>query len=245
MLTRALRAVQALVFPRAATCAVCGDARRADEKDCLCDACRERLRALRVPPEACERCLSLTRASKRCALCAGEFMRRVERVYAPYIYRDAAAKIIKDFKFEACDDMLPLLCDSMAESLKTRDFDCIAPVPLHASRERERGVNQAMLLAQGVSDRIGAPVANPLRRVRATRPQTSLNQAKRRQNVRGAFVCDQDMTGKNVLLVDDVRTVGATAAACAEALHDKGAAAISLLVAAVVLHPGGGKHERV
>lgn len=241
MLTRALFLLENALFPRAACCAVCGDLRRASDEDCLCDACREALKSLRVPPEACERCLSLVARGKPCALCAGPFMRSIDRVYAPFIYHGAAAKIIKDFKFELTNDMLPFLCDRMTESLKTRDFTLISPVPLHKSRERERGVNQAMLLAKGVSERIGVPAANPLRRVRATRPQTSLDQRKRKQNVRGAFACDADLTGEKVLLIDDVRTVGATAAACAEALREKGAESVSLLVAAVVLHSAGGK----
>ncbi len=168
-------------------------------------------------------------------------MRHIDKVYAPFFYHDAVAKIIQDFKFEACDDVLPLLCESMAKSLKVRDFDGLAPVPLHAARQLERGVNQAMLLAKGVGERTGIPVVDPLRRVRRTRPQTTLNGQQRRKNVRGAFVCVEDMTGKNILLIDDVRTVGATSAACARALREKGAKGVSLLVAAVVLHPSGGK----
>ena len=55
-----------LLFPHAACCLCCGDPRRADVSDCLCDACREKLKAMRVPPEACERCLSPVKAGKPC-----------------------------------------------------------------------------------------------------------------------------------------------------------------------------------
>lgn len=226
-----------ILFPHGVNCAVCGDVRRASEGDCLCDICREKLEKLRVPPETCERCLSVVRTGERCTLCSSPLMQHIDRVYAPYHYHNAVAKIIQDFKFESCNDMLPFLCDRMVESLKTRDFDYVLPVPLHPARERERGVNQAFLLAQGIADRLGIDAINPLRRLRYTRPQTTLDQAKRRDNVHGAFACMEDMTSKNVLLIDDVRTVGATAAACAAALSENHAKSISLLVAAVVLYP--------
>jgi ComF family protein len=106
--------------------------------------------------------------------------------------------------------------------------DAVVPVPLHAARQRERGYNQAALLAHRVGRRAGAPVhPNALRRVRATAVQMSLNASDRKTNVAGAFECaDQAMRGKQVLLIDDVCTTGATLDACAVALRSAGAASV-------------------
>ncbi len=97
----------------------------------------------------------------------------------------------------------------------------IVPVPLHPNRLRERGYNQAALLARQLGERGGLPILDEaLRRVRETAPQTDLNAQERKENVRGAFRCgDYDLKGKQVLLIDDVCTTGATLEACSLALY--------------------------
>lgn len=103
--------------------------------------------------------------------------------------------------------------------------ELLVPVPLHPSRERERGYNQAQLLGLALAEQHGirqCPAA--LRRVVATRAQVGLDQQERRHNVQGAFVAERKLVQKRaVLLVDDVYTTGATMHASAQALHDAGA----------------------
>jgi ComF family protein len=109
----------------------------------------------------------------------------------------------------------------------------LVPVPLHSSRERERGFNQAELLAQGLARglararEVGAPQleAGCLRRTRATAPQTGLSLRARQENVRGVFsvVRPERVRERVVVLVDDVMTTGATLSACALALKNAGA----------------------
>jgi ComF family protein len=101
--------------------------------------------------------------------------------------------------------------------------DVIVPVPLHARRLRERGYNQAALLARELGRGVGLPVLeDALVRVRETSPQIDLNAKERKENVRGAFHCPDDrLTGKSVLLVDDVYTTGATLEACSLALKQR------------------------
>ena len=81
-----LRAIKELIagwlFPRAARCLCCGDPRRASEEDCLCGACREKLKEWRVPASACERCLSPVTPGRPCAFCASPMMRPIEAVFA-------------------------------------------------------------------------------------------------------------------------------------------------------------------
>ena len=231
---RPIEALLNLLWPRGANCLVCGDPRRADPETGVCPACMEELERERVPSTACHRCLSNTYHSRGCPFCAGGGMKGLDQAFAPLRYRPASRKLTMSVKFHATNEAVPLLSRWMSESLWDRSFDCIVPVPLHPDRLRERGANQAALLAQGVSERTGIPVREDiLERVRYTQPQTSLDRKKRAGNVRRAFKCKAgtDLNGKRVLIVDDVRTSGATARACAQALRDAGCTGVCLLTA--------------
>jgi ComF family protein len=110
--------------------------------------------------------------------------------------------------------------------------DCVVPVPLHRSRRRERGFNQAADLAR----HLGLPAVLALRRVRATKTQTGLPAAQRHRNVRDAFRMSsgRGLTGAIVVLVDDVCTTGATLEACATVLKRAGVREVRALTAARV-----------
>ena len=228
-----------LLFPRGANCLGCGDPRRASPRDCLCPACRKALDDLRVPAQACGRCLSPVSGGKPCSFCRSPLMKGIDAVYAPYRYAGVVRALIHAFKFNACDEALPLLGDAMADALVRRDFDCIVPVPLHPRRLRQRGVNQALLLARAITEHTGIPTREALVRVRYRRPQSRTPLAERRRQVAGAFSCLQGAQGMRVLLVDDVRTSGSTANTCAKALLEGGAQSVSLCVAAVVYRKKG------
>ncbi|MBR6186936.1 MAG: ComF family protein [Clostridia bacterium] len=223
-----------LLYPRGACCLICGHPRLASAQDCLCEACREALKAYRVPPQACERCLSPVEKGKPCAFCRSEAMRSIERVFSPYVYGSPVRSLIHAFKFTACGEALPLLVSPMLDSLKIRDFDCVTPVPLHPKRLRQRGFNQALLLGQSLSKETGIPLAPLLLRTRYRRPQSRTPLRSRARNVQDAFSCPSSAKGLRVLLLDDVRTSGATAGACAKALMAAGAQSVSLLTCSVV-----------
>ncbi len=104
--------------------------------------------------------------------------------------------------------------------------DTITPVPLHKARERRRGYNQSRLLAEALSRRTDLPIdTGMVSRVRNTDSQVQSRDAQTRSlNVAGAFACeDVNLKGRNILLVDDVCTTGATLLSCAEALRHAGA----------------------
>lgn len=223
-----------MLFPRAANCLCCRDPRHASLADCLCEKCREELKQLWVPPEACNRCLSPVKAGKPCQRCASEAMQEIDRVFAPYMYKNAVRSLIHAFKFDACNEALPLLGEAMAKALSERNFDCIVPVPLHTKRLRKRGVNQSLLLAKSLGERTGIPVFDAMSRIRHVTPQSLLNEKDRMENVKDAFKANETVAGKRVLLVDDVRTTGSTANACAKALKEAGACSVSLCTVAVV-----------
>jgi ComF family protein len=118
-----------------------------------------------------------------------------------------------------------------------RGAEALVPVPLHPRRRRERGFNQAELLAAELGRQAGVPVAaGALVRRTDTASQAGLTAARRRENVAGAFAVRHRsrVAGRVVVLVDDVYTTGATARACARALRDAGAAEIRLLTVARV-----------
>ena len=104
----------------------------------------------------------------------------------------------------------------------------VAPIPLHRSRLRERGFDQAALLARAAARRFGLPCADLLVRTRPTKAQVGLDRTRREANVRGAFRARVAAPGARVCLVDDVLTTGATAADAARALLAAGAAHVEV-----------------
>ncbi len=116
--------------------------------------------------------------------------------------------------------------------------DMIIPVPLHSERERRRGYNQAHLLAKVCAAQTGLPLHDTLvTRTRATPPQVGLTASERKCNVLGAFSCTQPLatemlSGRKILMIDDVCTTGATLEACAAPLLAAGALSVWGLVLA-------------
>ena len=117
--------------------------------------------------------------------------------------------------------------------------ELVVPVPVHADRERQRGYDQAALIAEVAARRLGLPVARALERGRATVAQFELGRDERAANVAGAFrlrASERDarhaVAGRWILLVDDVVTTGSTLAACAIALERAGALAVSAIAVA-------------
>lgn len=162
-----------------------------------------------------------------------------ERARAHLLYRDAASDMIHLFKYRYKTHLrrpLALLAlNGLAEFIHSRAFDVIIPVPLHHSRLRSRGFNQALLLGDLFSSRLSLPLlANGLIRIRPTEPQIDLTAEDRRINVKGAFETNRaaSVLGKKILLLDDVMTTGSTVNECARALKKVGAASISVITIA-------------
>lgn len=179
-----------------------------------------------APPEVCGACrrhrprFTYARAA---ALYDGVLREAVQAL--KFAGKTALAAPLGDLLLDACASGLPVAPD------------VVVPVPLARSRERERGFNQAALLARRVARGLGLPLdARAARRVRATRAQSELSGSERRANVRGAFAARPGprLVGRHVLLVDDVLTTGATASECARALLGAGALTVGALAVARV-----------
>jgi ComF family protein len=223
----------AALFP--ARCLGCGRRGAA-----FCGACWDGLPRLRPP--LCSRCSRPERNSTRCGAClrAGPALTAVR---AACVYSGAARLAIQRLKYEQQRYLAEPLAALLQECLTARPLavDALVPVPLDAARARERGYNQAALLAAPVAESLAVSFAPRwLRRSRPTRPQVGLSARERRANVRGAFTCPESagVAGRRILLVDDVMTTGATLEACAEALLTAGAASVFGLVVARDLPDG-------
>lgn len=174
----------------------------------------------RVGSFLCARCLrTITPAPQR-------ELSGLDGVRAAVNYSGAARSAIHAFKYDGHKDLATLLGEWLVCALDpTWQIDVVTAVPLHPTRECERGYNQAALLAACVATRRGwLFVGEAVSRVRETQSQVSLNAAQRQINVADAFAAQSGhVSGKSVLLVDDVLTTGATLIACASALYEAGA----------------------
>jgi len=114
--------------------------------------------------------------------------------------------------------------------------DLVIPVPMGPTRLRQRGFNQSVELARTVARLLACPMRlDALLKLRETAPQSSLGRKDRLANLKGVFVAQTDLSGKHILLVDDVMTTGATLAACAKACRDAGARCLDAFVLARAL----------
>lgn len=151
------------------------------------------------------------------------------RLHAAATYGGAIARAIHRFKYRGERALASELGGLIARCV-TRDLargvvlDVVVPAVLHVDRARDRGYDQARLLAAGVAARTGLDLRAPLRRVRASAPQMQLDRAARATNMRGAYIAEADaLRGLRVALVDDVATTGATLGAAAAAIRAAGA----------------------
>lgn len=117
--------------------------------------------------------------------------------------------------------------------------DLLIPMPMHPQRLNERGFNQAAEIARVVSRKTGTPLAqDTVTRIRETEPQASLPLAKRRHNMRNAFSCTRDLSGKRIAMVDDVMTSGSSLEELAKTLKKAGAAEVECWIVARTLRDG-------
>ena len=126
--------------------------------------------------------------------------------------------------------------DMIAESELFSDINLIIPVPLHPSKEKKRGYNQANLLASGYAEAMGIELNNlALVRISDTSTQTKKSRYQRYENMTGVFACVdfEAVKNKNILLIDDVITTGSTLEACAQELLDAGCARVSIASVAI------------
>ncbi len=220
-------------------CAVCRDWGRQR----VCDLCIERFGTARL---RCGRCaLPVGRAEDGCASCLADPPPYIGTV-ASVDYGHPWDGLVSRFKFHGGLDLTTVLVERMLLAHRSAALPTPAlllPVPLSEARLRERGYNQAWELARRLGRRLGCTAdANLLLRTRDTDHQLALAPERRAGNVRGAFAVEprrrHELAGREVTLVDDVMTTGATAGEIARVLLQAGAAAVRVWVIARTPRPG-------
>lgn len=238
LLAIALDAVLSVVL--APGCAACGELLAQPTRGPVCAACWRSI--LPLTPPLCHRCGDPLPSWRLCGAPPQECARcrrgrpALDQSRAIGEYSGALRAIIHALKYDGRRS----LARPLGALMRQRGADvlagaaCAIPVPLHASRRRQRGFNQAADLARHV----GLPVCAALRRRRATATQTGLPAAQRHRNVREAFAitrAGRTLRGATVVIIDDVSTTGATLNACARALKAAGAVEVRALTAARVV----------
>ncbi len=207
------------------------------EHGTLCLPCWQAVSFITDP--MCECCgLAFEYAYDGQALC-GECMRErppYAQARAALRYDDASRRLVTRLKYNDHTYLARIygvwLCKAAGGLIGASDV--IVPVPLHYMRFVRRRYNQSALLAQAVAKESGVTVLESgLQRTRHTTPQTGLTRTQRKDNVKGAFRANPKymsaLKGKNILLIDDVYTTGATLFACTKALIDAGATQVNVL----------------
>jgi ComF family protein len=240
-LDRFFDAALALVYPQAcAACGVSGVERRADWPACA--GCWGATRLFRGDETLCWKCgvpaggevPSEVRPTVRCRRCDSE---EFTAARACGLYEGALVAAVLNLKREPfVPPRLKGLLREAARRAPLDDASLVVPVPLHPARERERGFNQAALLASAVAKGIGLRLDTlSLARVaHSERHRAGMDARARRESVEGSFAVTRPrlVRGESVLLIDDVFTTGATVSACARALLDAGARSVFVLTAA-------------
>ena len=234
----------------APACAACNASLPYPARGPVCQSCWDAIRSF--TPPLCRRCGDPLPSWRVISVEAGVCPRCRRRPSALTesraigAYDGSLRAIVHAFKYGGCRSLARGLGARLRESAAglLGNADIVVPVPLHRSRRRGRGFNQARELAR----HLGLPLVDALRRTRATPSQTDLPAAARHGNVRDAFALARpwlpwlalNVEGSRIVLVDDVSTTGATIEACARVLRAAGAADVSAVTAArVVSRPRG------
>lgn len=211
-----------LFFPR--RCPVCRDI-VSPWGEMICDTCRKNFHL--VSDKGCLKCgrLLLNEEKEYCEDCM-RMKRCIVRSLTGYDYRQEwVHKMIFHVKYHNERQLLDYPCSEAAHEYRDTvmrwQCDCLIPIPLHPSRQKKRGFNQAEEIARRIGEEWSLPIDTKiLIRVKKTRPQKDLDSATRQKNLEDAFAADKKRAQayKRVILVDDIYTTGSTMESCAKAL---------------------------
>lgn len=204
----------------------------------ICIHCEPLFEPIAAP--FCEKCGAPIEAEAiGCASCFGKIF-HFEHNRSAFLYGDLIRDLLHEMKFRKKKRVAKGLGELWATHAKlnipSADFTFI-PMPLHKKKQRERGFNQAEILAAALSAKFEIPMKNILHRIHDTPPQAGLHPTQRAENVSGIFeICaNHNTNGKNYILVDDIFTTGASLNECAKTLKNSGAAHILCMTFALTV----------
>lgn len=211
-----------LIFPK--RCVGCGKF-----GDYFCKNCREKIDFLDKP--VCPICQRQAIGGKTHPGCADRY--KLDGLIVAAKCRGVIRTAIKKVKYKWIYDIEKILVDLVSGQIWKFDFpqnSILVPVPLHIKRKRWRGFNQSEILAATLAQKFKVPFSDTLIRNRETKTQVGLSREERKKNIKDAFAIrqtpHQSVRGKNIILVDDVYTSGATVGECAKVLKKAGAASV-------------------
>jgi ComF family protein len=236
-----LRHITDIVFPP--QCISCAAILQPITEKVFCSACREKIKFL--TGSICPICgITFFDSPSASHLCGNCLEKKPYFSYARAVasYETIILNAIHQFKYGRDLSIGVLLASLMADfsfpDLEFRDYSLIIPVPLHIKKLRKRGFNQSIILADSIGKKWQIPVNfSLLKRCKFTLTQTGLDKRERERNIKGAFeVRDKEkIAGRNIIIIDDVYTTGATLNECAKKLIKAGAQKVAVLTLARVL----------
>ncbi len=226
-------AILNLLFP--VNCGVCNGEVDINNKYGVCRKCRENIEI--INSRGCKYCGKPVNTDDMfCDLCKGK-KSKIDKINTVCYYKDNIKILIKNFKFNNRQYLGKILGELVLNlyklRLKDEKIDLILGVPLSSIRKKTRGYNQAEILVKYLSKKTGISTGKKLLiRTHDTNPQYTLSRIERFKNIRGAFKASEKVARKNILLIDDIATTGATLQSCAEALKKANAENIYAMVIA-------------
>ncbi len=216
------REVIDLFFPR--SCVGCGKV-----GDFICLKCAKKLS--RLLPPVCQRCGKPESSGMYCRGCWGTH-NHLDMIRSVFVFEGIIRRAVLEFKYRNLRSIAACLSQYMADYFVEHEMaaDFLMPVPMHEKRLKRRGYNQSELLAGQISEMVSVPLrADLVKRVKDNKPQVRTSCADERwSNMRDAFTCtSSEVSGKDIIIIDDVCTSGATLEACAAAIKSMGANKIS------------------
>lgn len=199
----------------------------------ICPACVDDLPRIDNPCPRCGLSQSFIQSLSYCAHCITQRM-PFDSFLAPFVYQGAVQKLHHRFKFQrdvAAGQLLSSLLLLFIRQNQPMLPDFLVPVPIHWRRRMSRGFNQVDVICETLASELALEFKPALKRVKAGLPQQALNRKARTTNVAGAFqlkVPETSLTGKHLVLVDDVCTTGSTAVSAAGVLLKAGASRVDL-----------------
>lgn len=231
MIKSFLNTIIDVIFPR-----ICFACQKKITKGVLCNDCRKKIKPIKPP--TCKLCAKEI-GGKEYLICPSCRKGQIyyDRLISCFYYQDPLKNLLHLFKYQHRDFLDKVLADFFIDSLSKlgfpdHNFDILTAIPSHPTRLREREYNQSNLLAKRLSHYLNVPYRNDIILCKEYRPsQTKIDKNLRSENVKNIFEAKEDLRNKNIIVVDDVVTTGATLSECAKALKEKNAG----LVVAITL----------
>lgn len=215
---KASRVISELFYPSGIKCVICGDDIPGYDRYAVCDRCE-----LSHNTKYCLRCgRAMKNMANYCDYCQNhEYSFDFAR--APFVYENEVVNLVHKLKYGGGKYLAEVMAEFMVDEYYDSGFDAdlITFVPMHSKKQRKRGYNQAREIASALSQILGFPLSDVLERVKFTENLARLGKEERAEAICNAIILkpDADVKGKNVVIVDDVFTTGATSNECAKALR--------------------------